>query len=81
MSDENEIHKIREEEMERGRRPKHSAEKEKLRRLKSMMLDALHRGSRGLFQQILIDLGQKPGSSEFESSMKIYDEYQREKRR
>jgi hypothetical protein len=30
---------------------------------------------------VLIDLGQKPGSSEYESSMKIYDEYQREKRR
>jgi hypothetical protein len=27
MSDENDIGKIREEEMERGRRPKHSAEK------------------------------------------------------
>jgi hypothetical protein len=81
VSDENGIDKIREEEMERGRRPKHSSEKEKFRCLKSMMLDALHKGNRGLFQQALIDLGQRPGSFEYESSMKIYDEYQREKRR
>ncbi len=46
-----------------------------------MMQDALHKGNRGLFQQVLIYLGQKPGSSEYESSMKIYDEYQHEKRR
>jgi hypothetical protein len=80
VPDENEIDKIREEEMERGRRPKHSAEKEKLRRLKSMMMTALHRGNRGLFQQVLIDLGQKPHSSEYDASMKMYEDYQREKR-
>lgn len=79
MSEENEIHKIREEEMERGRRPKHAREKEKLRRLKSLMLNALRKGNRGLFQQVLIDLGQKPGSSEFEQSMKMFETYQRER--
>ncbi len=63
MSDKKEISQVRDEEIERGRRPQHLAEKEKLRRLKSMMLDALHKGNRGLFQQVLIDLGQKPGSS------------------
>jgi len=81
VSEENEIHKIREEETETGRRSKHSTEKEKLRRLKSLMLNAIRGGNRGLFQQVLIDLGQKPGSSDYESSMKSYDEYQREKHR
>ena len=80
MSDENEISNIREEEMERGRRPKHSSEREKLRRLKSLMLTALRRANRGLFQQVLIDLGQKPGSSEYENSMKMFEDYQRAKR-
>ncbi len=80
MSDENEIDKVREEEMERGRRPKHSAEEEKLRRLKSMMMTALHRGNRGLFQQVLIDLGKKPGSSEYEEWMREYEKHQRERR-
>jgi len=56
--DEGEISKTREEEAERGRRPKHSEQKEKLRRLKSMMLTAIRRGNLGLFQQVLIALGQ-----------------------
>ena len=79
MSEENEIHKIREEEIDRGRQPKHSTEKEKLRRLKSLMLNAIRQGNRGLFQQVLIDLGQKPGSSEYEKSMKMFETYQRER--
>jgi hypothetical protein len=78
--DENEIDKIRQEEMERGRRPRHSGEKEKFRRLKSIMLTALRQGNRGLFQQVLIELGKKPGSSEYEESMKEYEKYQRERR-
>jgi hypothetical protein len=79
VSDENDIDEIREEEIERGRRPKHSSEKQKLRRLNSLMLNAIRRGNRGLFQQVLIDLGQKPGSSEFAQSMKMFDPYQRER--
>jgi len=66
--------------MERGRRPKHSSEKEKIRRLKSLMLSALQRGNRGLFQQVLIDLGKKPGSAEYEEWMREYERYQRERR-
>jgi hypothetical protein len=80
VSDKDEIDKIREEEMERGRRPKHSAEKEKLRRLKSLMMTALHRGNRGLFQQVLIDLGKKPGSAEHAEWMREYEKYQSERR-
>jgi hypothetical protein len=79
MSDESDISKVREQEVERGRRPKHIEEKEKLRRLKSMMLTAIRRGNLGLFQQVLIELGQQPGSSEYEASMKLYEKYQREK--
>jgi hypothetical protein len=80
MSDTNEIDKVREEEMERGRRPSHSAEKEKRRRLKSTLLNALMRGNRGLFEQALIELEQKPGSADYESSMKKYEDYQRTRR-
>jgi hypothetical protein len=43
------------------------------------MLDALQKGNPGLFQQVLIDLGQKPGSSEYEKSMKMFETYQRER--
>jgi hypothetical protein len=77
VSDESEIQKIREEEMERGRRPSHSAEKERRRRLKSTMTTALRTGNRALFQQVLTDLGKKPGSAEYEESMREYEKYQR----
>jgi hypothetical protein len=80
VSDENEISRIREEETERGRRPRHAGEKEKLRRLKSMMHTALRRGNLGLFQQVLIELGQQPGSAEYADLMKIYEDYQRGER-
>ena len=43
------------------------------------MLDALRKGNPGLFQQVLIDLGQKPGSSEYEKSMKMFETHQRER--
>jgi hypothetical protein len=79
VSDENDISKIREEETGRGRRPRHSEEKNKAGRLRSLVINAIRRGNRGLFQQILIDdLGEKPGSPEYEDSMKKFDDYQRE---
>jgi hypothetical protein len=65
--------------MERGRRPRHSSDREKLRRLRSLMLNAIRNGSRGLFLQVLIDFGQKPGSSEHEQSMKLFESYQAER--
>ena len=80
MSDEKEIAKIREEEAQRGRRPQHLTEKEKLRRSRASMLIALRRGNRGLFQQVLIEIGQQPGSEEYEASMKRFEDYQRGKR-
>lgn len=80
MSDENDISRVREEEAQRGRRPGHLSEKEKRRRLKALMLDALRKANRGLFQQVLIDLGPAPGSAEYEGSLKMYDDYQRGKR-
>jgi len=43
------------------------------------MLNAIRNGNRGLFQQVLIDLGQKPGSSEYEQSMKLFESYQAER--
>ena len=80
MSDENDISKVREGEEERGRRPRHSKERDKARRIKSLLINAIRRGNRGFFQQVLInDLGQKPGSAEYESSMKKFDDYQRGK--
>jgi hypothetical protein len=41
------------------------------------MTTALRTGNRALFQQILTDLGKKPGSAEYEESMKEYEKYQR----
>jgi hypothetical protein len=79
MSDEKEIAKIREEEAQRGRRPQYMTEKEKMRRSKASMLIALRRGNRGLFQQVLIEIGQQPRSDEYEASMKRFGDYQRGK--
>jgi hypothetical protein len=80
MADESDISRVREEEVQRGRRPRYTSEKEKRRRLKSLMQDALRQSNRGLFQQVLIDLGQKPGSDEYERSMKLFEDYQRARR-
>jgi hypothetical protein len=80
VSDEKEISRIREEEARRGRRPQHLSEKEKLRRSKAAMMIALRRGNAGLFQQILIENGQLPGSDEYAASMKKFEDYQRGKR-
>lgn len=81
MPNEDDISKVREEDAGRGRRPRHSREKEKAQRLRSLLIDAIRRGNRGLFQQILIDdFGQKPGSAEYENAMRKFDDYQRERR-
>lgn len=80
MFDESEISKVREEEAQRGRRRQHSSEKEKRRRYRKMAMDSLRRGNKSLYVQILIDLGQKPGSDEFDALMKEFDDYQRGKR-
>jgi hypothetical protein len=79
VTEDDEISPIREEEAQRGRRPKHTAEKDRRRRLKSLLLTALHKANRGLFHQVLIDLGQTPGSSDYEKSMKMYEDYQRQR--
>jgi hypothetical protein len=80
MSDENDISKIRKEEAQRGRRPKHLEEKERLQRLKKLVWDSMRRGNRALFQQVLIDLDEKPGTARYDQLMKMYDDYQRAKR-
>jgi len=78
VSHEDDIFKVRKEEEGRGRRPQHLSEKERRQHLRSTMMIAIRRGNRNLFQQALIELGQKPGSSEYENSMKMYEAYQRE---
>jgi hypothetical protein len=45
-----------------------------------MMMTALRRGNRGLFQQVLIDLGKTPGSADYEEWMREFEKYQRERR-
>jgi hypothetical protein len=79
MSDEKDISKVREEEAQRGRRPKHVPEKERQRRLKKLVWDSMRKGNRALFQQVLIDLDEKPGTSRYDELMKMYDDYQRAK--
>jgi hypothetical protein len=80
MSDEKEIAKIREEEARRGRRPKHLEEKERRKRLERLVWDSMRKGNRALFQQVLIDLDEKPGTLRYDELMKMYDDYQRAKR-
>jgi hypothetical protein len=80
MSDENEISKVRDEEAQRGRRPKHVPERERQQRLKKLVWDSMRKGNRALFQQVLIDLDEKPGTARYDELLRMYDEYQREKR-
>jgi hypothetical protein len=79
MSDEKEISRVREQETQRGRRPQCLLEKHKRDRLKTMMRDALYKGNRGLFEQVLIALDLKPGSDAYEAWMKKYEDCQRGK--
>jgi len=80
LYDEKEIEQSRAEESSRGKRPKDLSEKEKRDRLKMMMRNALHRGNKGLFEQVLIALGLKPGSDAYEAWMKKYEDCQGGKR-
>ena len=77
--DDSEIEKVRQDDI-RGRKSEDSAYKDRVGRLKKLMLQALQRGNRGLFERVLIDLGQKRGSSEYEASLKAFDDYQRGRR-
>ena len=77
--DDSEIEKVRQDDI-RGRKSEDSAYKDRVGRLKKLMLQALQRGNRGLFEQVLIDLGQKRGSSEYEASLKAFDDYHRGRR-
>jgi len=77
--DDSEIEKVRQDDI-RGRKSEDSAYKDRVGRLKKLMLQALQRGNRGLFEQVLTDLGQKRGSSEYEASLKAFDDYQRGRR-
>jgi hypothetical protein len=40
----------------------------------------MRRENRALFQQVLIDLDEKPGTARYDELMKMYDDYQRAKR-
>ncbi|HXL23690.1 MAG TPA: hypothetical protein VOA78_14595 [Candidatus Dormibacteraeota bacterium] len=80
MSDEKEISRIREEEAQRGRRPKHLEEQERQRRQRKLVRDSVRKGNRALFQQVLIELDEKPGTARYDELMKMYDDYQSAKR-
>ncbi len=80
MSDEKDISKIREEEAQRGRRPTHFQERERLHRLRKLAWDSMRSGNKALFQQVLIDLDEKPGTARYDELLKMYDDYQRAKR-
>jgi hypothetical protein len=79
MSDENDISKVRAEEAQRGRRPKYLEEKSRHQRLKKLVLDSMRKGNRALFQQVLIDLDEKPGTARYDELMRMFDDYQRAK--
>lgn len=78
--DDKEISKVREEEVQRGRRPKHLAEKERRQRAEKLVRDSMRQGNRALFQQVLIELDVKPGTARYEELLKMFDDCQRSKR-
>jgi len=80
MSYEKDISKVREEEAQRGRRPTHLQERERQQRLRKLVRDSMRNGNKALFQQVLIDLDEKPGTVRYDELMKMYDDYQRGKR-
>jgi hypothetical protein len=70
--EDDEIHAAREEEESRGRRPKHKTSPSQRQRIEKKIRQALREGNEALFVEAIIELGQTPGSSEYEESLKAW---------
>ena len=75
-SKDEEIHEVRSEEGRRGKRPIDLQALRRRRILERKFKGALETGNEDAFRNALIhDLGQLPGSPEYERSMKIWRDY------
>ena len=66
------IEDVRTQEERRGRRPAHKTSLSQKQRIQAKMRQALREGNEALFIEAIIELGQKPGSSEHEESLKAW---------
>jgi len=63
--------------MRRGRRPVDKTSLRQKQILRARFREALQEGNEAAFIQALLDLGQTPGSAEYEHSMKLWRAYRR----
>jgi hypothetical protein len=77
MSDDQESKDVREEELQRGKRhPSSVSEMRRRMMLRKKFKEALQSNDEAVFIEAIInDLGQQPGSPEYESSLKIWREF------
>lgn len=74
--DDDEIREVRNQEQRRGKRPLDIAAQKRNQILLRKFREALRSQDEAAFQEAIInDLGQLPGSAEFEASMKIWREF------
>jgi hypothetical protein len=78
MSDEKGISRVRSSEINRGKKTSSNLRR-KEERLKALLLTALEKGDRRLFEMTLIDLGQPLGSKAHDDSMRLFDDYRAKK--
>jgi hypothetical protein len=75
-SDEEQIGKVREQETRRGKRPTDIAAQERRQTLLRKFREALRSQDEAAFQEAIVnELGQLPGTAEYENSMKIWREF------
>lgn len=75
-SDEDEIQDVRAEEGRRGRRPIDFLAQKRRSRILKKFREALQSDDIEKFKEAIIrDLGQQPGTHEYEQSLKIWDEF------
>jgi hypothetical protein len=78
MSKDDEIQEVRGEEQRRSKRPIDIAARRRRLILRKKLAEALRAGDEDQLRAILIrDLGQTPGSPEFESSIRAWRDYHR----
>lgn len=76
ISDEDEIREVRADQERRGKRPIDLAAQRRRLALLKKFREALRSNDIEKFKEAIIrDLGQQPGTPEFEASMKIWDDF------
>jgi hypothetical protein len=78
IADEDEIKEVRAEQERRGKRPIDLAAQKRRVKLLKKFREALQSGDIEKFKEAIIcDLGQQPGTPEYDQSLKIWDEFHR----